>query len=174
MAERTVGVEEELLLVDAVHANPAPVGDDVVRTAVERLRPGDLADGTPPLEHEFKKQQAEIGSAPSNTADELFVSLREQRRLASAAAATAGAQIAALATSPLKVRPTATEDERYERMTREFGLLARQQLTCGQHVHVSIDTREQGVGVLDRIAPWLSILVALSASSPYWQGQDTG
>jgi carboxylate-amine ligase len=59
-------------------------------------------------------------------------------------------------------------------MTAEFGLVARQQLTCGQHVHVSVESREEGVAVLDRIRPWLAVLNAVSANSPFWQGADTG
>lgn len=59
-------------------------------------------------------------------------------------------------------------------MVDTFGLLARQQLTCGQYVHVSVESRAEGVGVVDRIAPWLPVLVAASANSPFWQGEDTG
>ena len=58
-------------------------------------------------------------------------------------------------------------------MADRFGLLARQQLTCGQHVHVKIGSRAEGVAVLDRIGPWLPIVLALSTNSPLWQGQDT-
>ncbi len=59
-------------------------------------------------------------------------------------------------------------------MKDEFGLLARQQLTCGQHVHVSVESREEGVAVIDRIRVWLPLLIALSSNSPFWQGADTG
>jgi carboxylate-amine ligase len=82
--------------------------------------------------------------------------------------------VVAVATSPFKVRPTATPNDRYERMTEMFGIIARQQLTCGQHIHVSINSPDEGVAALDRIRPWLPLLTAISANSPYWQGQDTG
>jgi glutamate---cysteine ligase / carboxylate-amine ligase len=64
-------------------------------------------------------------------------------------------------------------DGRYLEMARAFGLTASEQLTCGCHVHVDISSPDEGVAVLDRIRPWLAILLALSVNSPYWQGQDT-
>lgn len=62
---------------------------------------------------------------------------------------------------------------RYLEMARAFGLTAHEQLTCGCHVHVEIASPDEGVAVLDRIQPWLAVLLALSANSPFWQGQDT-
>jgi carboxylate-amine ligase len=47
-------------------------------------------------------------------------------------------------------------------------------LTCGCHVHVSVEDDEEGVAVLDRIRIWLPVLTALSANSPFWQGADSG
>jgi carboxylate-amine ligase len=91
-----------------------------------------------------------------------------------AAAGSTGVHVVALATSPFKVRPTATENERYARMIEMFGIIARQQLTCGQHIHVAINSPDEGVAALDRIRGWLPVLTAISANSPYWQGQDTG
>jgi carboxylate-amine ligase len=82
--------------------------------------------------------------------------------------------VVAVATSPFKVRPTVTVNERYARMIEMFGLVAREQLTCGQHIHVSINSPDEGVAALDRIRGWLPVLTAISANSPYWQGKDTG
>lgn len=158
---RSFGVEEELLLVSS-DGRPAPAADRVVD-----LAPRDL-------ETEFKKEQTEFGSDPCSDTGALEGQLRSLRATASAAAGSAGARVVALATSPLKVRPTVTDDERYRRMTEEFGLLADQLLTCGQHVHVQIRSPEEGVAVLDRIGVWLPTILAVSANSPFWQGQDTG
>ncbi|MGH3913109.1 MAG: glutamate--cysteine ligase, partial [Pseudonocardiaceae bacterium] len=82
--------------------------------------------------------------------------------------------VAALATAPLPVQPSITATPRYRRLVEEFGLTAQQQLTCGCHVHVEIDSAEEGVAILDRIRGWLPPLLALSANSPFWQGADTG
>lgn len=172
MATRTFGVEEELLLVDPADGRPRPTGERVVRRAGERREPG--GGDRPLVEHEFKAEQAEIGSKPTVSAAELTDDLRFLRRELARAASATGVQIAALATSPTKVRPTVTAEPRYQRMLDTFGLLARQQLTCGQHVHVSVDSRAEGVGVIDRIAADLPLMIALSANSPFWQGQDSG
>ena len=58
-------------------------------------------------------------------------------------------------------------------MAEQFGLTQAEQLACGCHVHVSVESPEEGVAVLDRIRVWLPVLTALSANSPYWQGEDT-
>lgn len=169
---RTFGVEEELLLVDPGDGRPRPTGERVIRRAGERS--DSLGEDRPLVEPEFKLEQAEIGSKPTASATELAQDLRYLRGELATAGAAAGVHIAALATSPTKVRPTVTTDPRYERMVETFGLLAREQLTCGQHVHVSVDSRAEGVGVLDRIAPELPLMVAMSANSAFWQGQDSG
>ncbi len=58
-------------------------------------------------------------------------------------------------------------------MAEHYGLTAQEQLTCGCHVHVSVESDEEGVAVLDRMRVWLPVLLALSANSPFWQGKDT-
>lgn len=168
----TFGVEEELLVVERLHGRPLAAGETVVEQA-RRLLAGEH-DAETAVEHEFKREQAEIGSEPCRSTDELRRQLIELRTAVAAGATTSGAAVAALGTNPFKVRPTATEDERYRRMTAEFGLLARQQLTCGQHVHVGVASRDEGVGAIDRLWRWLPMLLALSTNSPFWQGQDSG
>ena len=59
-------------------------------------------------------------------------------------------------------------------MGRRFGLTVSEELTCGCHVHVGIDSDDEGVGALDRIRPWLPPLLALTVNSPFWQGGDSG
>lgn len=164
MPTRTVGVEEELLLIDAGSSQPAPIGPEVVEAA---------AATDQPLEYELKQEQVEIASQPSASIPTIIEELRQLRAAAASAANGGGASIAALATSPWKGSPQTTPDDRYARMTERFGLLARQQLTCGQHVHVAVSSRDEGVAVLDRIRGWLPVLLAVSANSPFWQGQDT-
>ena len=126
------------------------------------------------VEHEFKLEQAEIASEPVVEAAALAVQLRERRRAVVDSAAERGVLVAALATSPLGTRPTATPDERYVRMHEQFGAIAGEQLTCGAHVHVSIESRAQGIAAINGIRPWSAVLLALSANSPFWNGADTG
>jgi glutamate---cysteine ligase / carboxylate-amine ligase len=67
-----------------------------------------------------------------------------------------------------------TPKARYRTIHAEYGELARQSLACAMHVHVDVTDEEEAVRVVDRIRPWLPVLVALSANSPYWHGRDTG
>jgi carboxylate-amine ligase len=82
--------------------------------------------------------------------------VRRCRALAAEAAGRAGAQVAALATSPVPVEPEIVAKGRYLKMAEVFGLTAHEQLTCGCHVHVEISSAEEGVAALDRIGPWLA------------------
>ena len=65
-------------------------------------------------------------------------------------------------------------DPRYENMRGEYRMLVREQLICGAQVHVDVHDRDLAVAVAHRVAPWLPALLALSASSPFWLGTDTG
>jgi len=171
MPGRTVGVEEELLLVDATTGEPRSVAVAVLADA------GRATTETPEwgsIEAELQQQQIEIDTDPVTAIDELESQLRGWRRSADDLARQTGALIAALATSPLPVAPELTVKSRYQAMTEHFGLTTSEQLTCGCHVHVGVESPEEGVAVLDRIRPWLPVLLAISANSPYWQGQDTG
>jgi carboxylate-amine ligase len=126
------------------------------------------------FEHEFKREQAELGTSPHESLAELATELRQRRAELSRSAGQRGVRLAALATNPLDDPTSITPDARYERMTAQFGRVARMQLTCGMHVHVSVDSPAEGVAVLDRLRPWLAVLVALSANSPFLSGEDTG
>jgi carboxylate-amine ligase len=116
----------------------------------------------------------EIDTPPRRDLSEIAHDLRSWRSRADDRARAAGSRAVALATSPLLVRPQTTPKTRYLKMAQRFGITAQEQLTCGCHVHVSIDSPAEGVGILDRIRTWLPTLIALSANSPYWQGRDTG
>jgi carboxylate-amine ligase len=166
---RTFGVEEELLVLDGSTDRLAAAGDEVAAATVRRT-----SAAPEQVTHEFKREQAEIGSAVCRDAGELLADLVRLRQAAAEGAAATGARVAALATSPVPTRPTVTDEPRYQRMNREFGMVARQQLTCGQHVHVSIASPEEGVAVLDRIRADLSTVLALSTNSPFSQGEDSG
>ena len=162
---RSVGVEEEFLLVRSSSPRLAAVGDQVVDLA------GEGSQGQ--FEPELKREQAELGTAPHRDLADLHAELWQRRAELGEAARRVGVRLLATATSPLDERVSTTADRRYERMTEVFGRVARVQLTCGMHVHVAIESREEGVAVLDRIRGWLPVLAALSSNSPFLAGQDT-
>ncbi len=160
---RTVGVEEEFLLVGATTGLPVPLGTQLAADA-----------GDPDIRTEFKQEQVEITSRPCESMEELAHDLDRLRRRVVDLAAVHDADVVASGTWPGVHDPVSTESERFTRIAHEFGHLADHQLTCGTHVHVAVSTPEEGVLVLDGIRPWLSVLTALTANSPFWQGRDTG
>jgi YbdK family carboxylate-amine ligase len=176
---RSVGVEEELLLVDPGTGQPRAVAETALRAIQHEEEaggePGGRADGDAAgsLDFELQRQQLETNTRPCRDLGALGREVRRCRSLAAEVAARAGARVAALATSPAPVVPQLVRDGRYLEMARAFGLTASEQLTCGCHVHVEISSAEEGVAVLDRAGPWLAVLLALSANSPFWQGRDS-
>ncbi|MFI0354050.1 glutamate--cysteine ligase [Actinomadura sp. 9N407] len=175
MKPRTFGVEEELLLVDPDGGGPRAVSGAVLRFAREHGGVPLAGSGNAGLlETEFQREQLETCTLPCSSLDELSEQIRGVRQAASVAAAGVGAAVAAVATCPLEVHPSLTPSRRYERMAGEYRLTADEQLTCGCHVHVNVESPDEGVAVLDRIRPWLPPLLALTANSPFWQGTDSG
>jgi carboxylate-amine ligase len=170
---RTVGVEEELLLVEARGERLAPVATRVLRIATARGDAGreDVDRGS--LVHELQEQQLEIHTAPHRSMSTLEAELRHLRASAASAAREVGARVVASGTSPVPVETRRVHTPRYDEMAERFGIVASEQLVCGCHVHVSVTSSEEAVGVLDRIRVWLPVLLALSANSPFWQGYDT-
>lgn len=166
---RHVGVEEELLLVHPETGQALAVAS----AALDKVPDGAGGPEEGGLTSELTREQIETATRPCTSLETLGAELRRWRLAAATAAEASGAQVAALATPPLPVRPSITSSPRYRHMVDEFGLTAQQQLTCGCHVHVQIESEEEGVGILDRIRGWLAPLLALSANSPFWQGEDS-
>ena len=167
MSVATVGVEEEFHLVDAVTGALRPDAPQVLAAARRRL-----GDEVAP---ELLRSQAETGTAVCSTLGEVRAELDRLRRGLAAGAASQGCSLLASGTFPGPVaRVETTEDARYEAMVELFGRTAREQVSCGCHVHVAVGDAELAVAVLRRSRPWIPALLALSANSPFWQGEDTG
>ncbi|GAA4283890.1 glutamate--cysteine ligase [Brevibacterium daeguense] len=170
---RTFGVEEEFLIVDPVTRQLIPVG----RAAVEE-RNRTLTHAPTLVDHqltvELQQEQIETICPPQETFEGQLRAIRLGRRMADEAVSRFGGRVVALSTSPVPATPHPDTAARSEEIVRSFQLLAREQMTCGLHTHVRIEDRDEGVVVLDRIRRWLPVILALSANSPYWLGQDTG
>jgi carboxylate-amine ligase len=169
---RKVGLEEELLLVD-------PATGHLVAVSSRALRAHERRDQHSPeglvLEKELFAQQIETATPPSTDLAQVTRALRESRRLVAAAAVAAGARAVAVSTPPLGDESAqVSPDERYGRLLAEFRAVARSALACGMHVHVDVEGDEEAVAVVDRLRPWLPLLLAVSANSPLWRGTDTG
>jgi len=138
MTVRSVGVEEELLLVEPGTGQPRAVAEAALRGIRQPGADGDGGDGggggephapaddeaAESLDFELQLQQLETNSRPSRDLGELGRELRRCRALAGAVASRAGAQVAALATSPVPVVPQLVREGRYLAMARAFGLTA--------------------------------------------------
>jgi carboxylate-amine ligase len=163
----TVGVEEEFHLVDAKTGELRPTGSTVLDAAPK-------VDGA--VEAELQRSQVETGTPPARALADVRVGLVGLRRALGEAAADAGCRLAASGTHPSAHRPAEvfTDDERYRAIAEAFGPVARQQTVCGCHVHVAVPDRELGIAVLNRVRPWLPVLLALSVNSPFWLGEDSG
>ncbi|RST12424.1 YbdK family carboxylate-amine ligase [Streptomyces sp. WAC05374] len=165
---RSVGVEEELLLVDGRSGEPRALSTAVLAAARDPHADEEV------FESELQRQQLEFATSPQTVMGDLGEEIRRCRAEAARHAEGLNASVAALATSPLPVSPTIGTGERHQWLKEHFGLTAQEQLTCGCHVHVSVESDEEGVAVLDRIRPWLPVLLAMSGNSPFWQGEDSG
>lgn len=144
-----------------------------VQADAVRRQPG-AGWSEPELQHELFLEQIETATRPCTTVAELDGELRRGRRLAAEDAEAAGAVIAALPTPVLAVDPAMTPKGRYQRMAEFHGLVARDNLVCGTHMHVEVSGDDEAVAAFDRIRQWLPVLLALSANSPFWHGEDTG
>ncbi|WP_248616816.1 carboxylate-amine ligase [Paraoerskovia marina] len=165
---RTMGVEEEFLLVGD---DGAPVAKAAAALDAHGGAVTDTAAGA--VENEFMEEQLETATHPRDSLEDLAREVRAGRSRAQEVADRVGARAVALATSPIAFTGTTVSRLRYLEARRVFGITAREQLTSGCHVHVAVADDTEGVAVLDRIGPWLPTLMALSANSPYWQGDDT-
>jgi YbdK family carboxylate-amine ligase len=161
----TLGVEEEYALVTA-DGGLADAPD--VAVSAQRL----LGEHATP---EISTSQLEVLTPVCRSLAELRTELGRLRAAAVRAAAEHGCHVLAAGTHPFAHwrDQRMTEGETYDLLVRRWGLLARQQLITGQHVHVGVP-EELTIPVLDRIGPDLPLLLAMSASSPFWEGEDTG
>lgn len=172
---RTVGVEEELLLIDPETRQIGSRSPQVIKEFREHGagRQHDVADDD--LDRELFRHQVEIRSDPARDLDAVRDQLLVSRRHAGESAEAAGLAVAASGTSPCGgPPPQVTDDDRYRTMLNTFGRTATYGGTCGMHVHVAVDSDAEGVAVIDRIACWLPVLLAITTNSPFYEGADTG
>ncbi|MGI5133074.1 glutamate--cysteine ligase [Pseudonocardia sp. CA-107938] len=160
-----LGAEEEFHVVDLRTGYAAPEVD----TLLDQL---DGAEFAP----ELQRSLVETNTPICGTLDELRGHLRRLRARLEEAAAPLGLGVVAAGTVPLvdTTSEAISAGARYERMQHEYQMLVREQHICGAQVHVDVPDRDTAVQVLQRVAPHLPTLLALTASSPYWHGHDSG
>ena len=167
--ERQIGVEEEFLLVDKDTSQPM-AGIGPILGDAEALV-GDQ------VQAELHQSQIEIATPPCDTLSEVREHLDLLRRHMADAAAAHGALVVANGTYPGEMGEAGrrlTPKPRYLWLGRESALVAREQLICGCHVHVTVDDPDRAVAIMNLARRWMPCIIALAANSPYWEGQDTG
>ncbi|MEP9365458.1 glutamate--cysteine ligase [Nocardioides sp. CN2-186] len=173
---RSLGIEEELLLVDPASRAAVPEAARVLKEFHDHGRGHHgSSPATEELDHELFRHQLETRTDPTRDAADAFAQVVSARRTAGEAARAGGLVAVASGISAFGGDLTAvTDDDRYRDMVATYGEIARTGGTCGMHVHVAIESDAEGVAVIDRIAPWLPVLLAISANSPFAEGRDTG
>lgn len=168
----TLGVEEEFFVVDP--ATRAVVTDG--RPVLGRLDEQGLVGDKNSYDEEFQLSMIESRTEVCQDLGEVRAELQRLRATLVRAAEDAGRWVVAAGTLPMADWRTQriTPKPRYQQQAEVYQQVARQQVICGCHVHVGVSDRETAVQVLNRVRPWLPVLLALSASSPFWMGQDTG
>ena len=163
------GIEEEFFLADAVsRRTPARRSLKAFHAAVHRHLPA--------TERELLQAQVEIASPPTDSFSEARSVLSGWRTQLAQMAREHRMLLLASGTHPLArwSSQRKTEKARYQALTEEIGMIARRNAVCGMHVHVEVPDPDRRVDLMNRLLPYIPLLLALSASSPFWQGRNTG
>ena len=160
----SLGVEEELMLVDAATLLPARDGwTRVFGEATDRIKP------------ELFESLVEIVTPVFETADEIEAELRALRAEVAERAAAHGLAVLAAGSHPTATEaPRFVPSDRFALLKTRLGPWLRRQTVCGLHVHVSVPDRDTCLRVFEGVVPHLPRLLAESANSPYHGGVPTG
>lgn len=166
--EFSLGVEEEFLVVDGGTRALCRQGLALLPDA-RRVLSDDEVSG------ELHHSQVETATPVCTSLEEVRAHLVRLRAELQSAATARGLRIVASGTHPFS---RWTEDPgvtpQYARLEEDYQQLAHEQIICGCHVHVGVDDPEAAIEAMNRSRPWLSVILALTGNSPFWQGRDTG
>jgi carboxylate-amine ligase len=162
----TLGVEEELMILDGETCNLANRIEDVI----------EAYDGDGDVKPELLQSVLEIATKPCRDVGEAGEQLRALRRGVAEAAAREGLCIGSAGTHPFALweDQRVSADPRYRSLIAALKYIARQEIIFGLHVHVGMDDADKAIHVANGMRVHIPILLALSANSPYWRSEDTG
>jgi carboxylate-amine ligase len=168
-SEFTFGIEEEYFLVDA---QTKLIAEDVPRAFFDDAKAA--AGGR--ISQEFLSPQIEVISSPHVHFGTAREELRFLRHTVAAVAARHGLAILAAGTHPSASWRIArqTQGERYDTVMHDLQMIGQRDMFCGLHVHVQLPDPDRRIDVMYRMLPYLPLFLALSTSSPFWQGRRTG
>jgi carboxylate-amine ligase len=167
--EFTIGIEEEYLVVDR---ETRDLFNKPPREMWQALN--DVLGSQ--VTHEFLQAQIEVGTKVCARVSEARDDLASLRRDLSKVVSEYGAAIIASSTHPFAnwAQQETTPDPRYIRIQADYQQVARQLVICGMHVHVGIEDDHLRIDLMNQVRYFLPHLLALSCSSPFWDGALTG
>lgn len=167
--EFTIGIEEEYLVVDRetrdlFKSPPKEMWDSLGEVLGSQVT------------HEFLQAQIEVGTKVCAKVSEARADLAGLRRDLSRVVSEYGAAIIASSTHPFAnwEQQETTQEPRYMRLQADYQQVARQLVICGMHVHVGVGDDHLRIDLMNQVKYFLPHLLALSCSSPFWDGVTTG
>lgn len=163
------GIEEEFYIVCEKNAEVKPEADEAFLSRAKKLSNGRV-------KRELLQSQIETATFVCSNFNDARSELKSLRAALATAGAETGRSIIASGTHPTAKwsAQRKSEKDRYDPVVAELQMLAQRNLVCGLHVHVELPDPELQISVMRRSLPFLPILLALSTSSPFWQGRKTG
>lgn len=170
-AEFTIGVEEEYQIIDPQTRELCGKAEQIINYVRDSLE----SDEQDIIQPEMYRSQVEIATVVCQSLSQVRQELTRCRQEVIDAAEKAGKAIAAAGTHPFSDwrEQQLTPKSRYQDLEAEFKQLIRELIIFGNHVHIGLSDRAIGLQVIDRVRIWLPVLLALSANSPFWLGQQT-
>jgi carboxylate-amine ligase len=165
----SIGIEEELMILDEATLQPVAAVDVLVRGAEGLELPGTFKT-------EFHASVVELNTDVCADVSEAVAALRELRAAAGVIARANGLVVAAAGAHPTAVLESlpVVQEERYLQIVQGIGRAMRRQGVSGLHVHVGVESADHCYDRLEAVLPWLPVALALSANSPFVEGVDTG
>lgn len=165
----TIGIEEEYLLVDKDSRGLVVDPPQSLIGECEQLCGGQVTS-------ELLRSQIEVGTKVCNNVQEAREDLARLRRIVIDVADRHGLAPIAASTHPFSrwSEQKHTRKDRYDELTEEMQGAARRMVICGMHVHVGIGDDSLRIDLMNQMSYFLPHLLALSCSSPFWEGRDTG
>lgn len=174
--QSTLGLEWEIALVDSSTGELTPAANDLLAN-VESAHPDDMSNGEHThIKGEMLLNTVELVTGVSRTVRDGTEDLRRNLDVIRAAAAPLGVDLMSAGTHPFS-NPRSqqvTSKERYEKLVERTQWWGSQMLIYGVHVHVGLDHVAKAMPVVDGLVNYFPHFQALSASSPFWNGEDTG
>jgi len=168
MADFTIGIEEEFQIID-------PETRELRSHITEMIEEGRMVLGEQ-VKPEMHQSMIEVGTAICNNVQEARVEVIKLRRAVAELALSNGLRIAAASTHPISSwkDQKITDDVHYAALVNEMQFLAHSLLIFGMHVHIGIEDRESQIHLMNAARYFLPHILALSTSSPFWIGTNTG